>query len=534
MPNPKSLVPLNPYLQTKLLAIGSGPFLLSLVSALFESGWFSFHILITESVPTDRQRLKELIDYARQSDPKAEIKELFLEHNERTGWQQAVSSFHSILYVSQDNHIEELRNLHAVCREDKKLLLPALCIQQAGLAGPIIHPDFEGCWESAWRRIHQTVLGESPSVSSAFSTSAGAMLANVMVLEWLKAVSGVTDAAAEQAFFLLDLETLEGDWHSFLPHPLVTGLTAAPERAAYMNELEILDELDEPYTDEGESYAWFTYFSRLTSSQAGIFHIWEEGDLLQLPLAQCRVQVADPLSEGPAKLLPAVIRSGLTHAEARREAGLAGIEAYVSRIQEFEGAVQPFVGIGTGETISEGVCRGLQLCLNDALTKSSTIRKPLINLVLLDTVEDEHCKFYLQAITTLQGTPTIGLGIDQYGFPVVWIRTNEEHWYGCVGLNTTLALRSVLQLALMLATNKHLQLPLQCHESSVNLANKEPVHLFIPSVPKKSSSLILSEAMQMVKQSSQQLLVFDLTFEPFMKEGLAGVWGVQLKEEVSR
>ena len=36
------------------------------------------------------------------------------------------------------------------------------------------------------------------------------------------------------------------------------------------------------------------YFRRLTSAESGIFHLWEEGDLKQLPLFQCRVQVVNP------------------------------------------------------------------------------------------------------------------------------------------------------------------------------------------------------------------------------------------------
>ena len=71
------------------------------------------------------------------------------------------------------------------------------------------------------------------------------------------------------------------------------------------------------------------YFSLLTSEETGIFHTWEERNLKQLPLSQCYVQVANPVSEGPADLSPEVVCPGFTHEEAKREAGLTGIEMYV-------------------------------------------------------------------------------------------------------------------------------------------------------------------------------------------------------------
>ena len=77
------------------------------------------------------------------------------------------------------------------------------------------------------------------------------------------------------------------------------------------------------------------YFSRLTSEETGIFHTWEERNLTQLPLAQCYVQAVNPVSEGPADLLPEVVCAGFTHEEAKREAGLTGIEMYVSQMDRF-------------------------------------------------------------------------------------------------------------------------------------------------------------------------------------------------------
>ncbi|WP_240414843.1 bacteriocin maturation protein [Paenibacillus periandrae] len=542
MKNSESFVPLKPYLHTKVLVIGCGPFLYSLADVLLESGWLRFHILITESVPTDRERLKEWVEHARLTNPTAVIEELCLDSSGRTEWHKAIAPFHSILYISQDAHIEELRYLNAACKEQQKLLLPAFCMQQAGLVGPLVHPDIETCWESAWRRLHQAALG-STHHSSDFSFTVGIMLANVMVFEWLKAISGTTESEAQHAFFLLNLNTLEGDWHSFVPHPLVTGLLTLPDLTDDEKEFEIPPEL--LTEEEREPYGWFSYFSGLTSSTAGIFHTWEESDLVQLPLAQCRVQVADPLSDGPAKLLPDVICSGLTHEEARREAGLVGIEAYIMQLsslhipklssqQNNQGNgidIRPFVGAGAGETIVEGVCRGLHMCLTNTWTQLLTNRKPLIYQVQLDNVKDEHCKYYLQILTLLQGVPTVGLGMELYGFPVVWVRTNGL-WYGGVGLNKTLALKSVLQQALQFITNTHLP-PSGLGASSVILESQQPAHLIFPSEPERTSSEILATALQILKRSSKRLHVIDMCYEPFLKEGPVGVWGVLLREEDS-
>jgi putative thiazole-containing bacteriocin maturation protein len=524
------------YRQTNVLAVGSGPFFISLVAALLESGLPKFHVLVTDSVPTNRQRLAELAAHARKTDPEVAVEEIALQQGGASFWRDAVQPFHSILYVSQEGDVEELKVLHAVCREEKKVLLPAMCLKQVGLAGPLVHPDSEGCWESAWRRLHQPAICKDPQLHT-FSSTAGALLANVIVFELLKTVTGVTESELKNKFFLLDLETLEGNWHSFMPHPLVTGRAAAE----WVRDFDLLLERSSGRRDLN---GLLSYFSRLTSAESGIFHIWEEGDLKQLPLAQCRVQSADPLSEGPAELLPEIVSTGLTHEEARREAGLAGIEAYVSRMagllvkmlppqQEAEGSrVEPqeFVGVGAGETVAEGICRGLQKCLAEELGKLQADRKHLVSRVQLSDIQDERCRFYLQSLTTMQGTPVIGLGEEVSGFPVVWVGTCGR-WYGSVGLNVTMALRKALQQALMNAQNQSAGLSTQALEVSSVLLEGAPLSLAIPANEDSAQSEILQSALQVLERTGKRILVFDLALEPFLKEKLAGVFGVLLREE---
>ena len=494
-------------------------------------------MLITDSVSTNRQRLMELVAHARKTDTEVAVEEVSLQKEGERCWREIVQPFDSILYVSQEGDIEELRVLHQVCREEKKVFLPAICHQQVGLAGPLVHPDSERCWESAWRRMHRAVLSNEQQFT-AFSATAGAMLANVITFELFKEITGVTESEQRNLFYLLDLDTLEGNWHSFLPHPLVDGHVSSE----WVTDLDVRLERS---VSKDETNGLLLYFSQLTSEVSGIFHIWEEGDLKQLPLAQCRVQAVDMLSKGPADLLPDIVCADLTHEEARRKAGLAGIESYVSRAVELLVATLPssqengengveikeFIGVGAGETVAEGICRGLQKCLDKELSMQLKNKKIHVTPLQVDTVEDEHCRFYLEALTTMHGSPTIGLGEEVNGFPVIWVGTNDG-WYGGVDLNSTLALRKALQQALMKVqcpTASHLG---QAQEvSSVLLEDKVPLSLVISACDEKRQSEILHSAIQILERNHKRLLVVDLAFEPFLKEGIAGLFGVSLREE---
>ncbi|GIP33187.1 putative thiazole-containing bacteriocin maturation protein [Paenibacillus sp. J2TS4] len=525
------------YRQSKVLAIGSGPFFVSLVAALLESGLPRFHMLITDSEPTHRQRLTELAEHARQSDSSVAIEEISFH---KDGWREGVRSYDAILYVSQNGELEELRLLHAVCREESKVLLPALIVQQAGLAGPLVHPEADGCWESAFRRLHQSAISKDPQLHT-FSVTAGAMLANIIVFEWLKRAAGVTRTELSNKFFLLDLETLEGGYHSFLPHPLVHG----HRNVERVDDLELRLKHDPP---NKEFSSLFPYFMRLTSPQSGIFQLWEEEDLIQLPLSQCRVQAVDPLTEGPAEQLADIVCSGLTHEEARREAGLAGIEAYVSRWICSLGAAsfpgwgeegnltderKPPVAVGAGATMTEGLVRALQAYLNEELRKQLTKRDTLVSPLRLDANEDRHCRYYWQALTTMQRAPEIGCGEEIFGFPVVWAKV-EGRWYGSAGLNRTLAWRHVLQQALMSIQNKEaVTAAYALVAESVLLEEKAPQSMVIPAHEEAEQADVLHRALTILESGRQQLMVYDLSLEPFMNEELAGVFGVLLREEAS-
>ncbi|MGM0901812.1 MAG: putative thiazole-containing bacteriocin maturation protein [Bacillota bacterium] len=505
------------YRQAKVLAVGSGAMFISLISALLDSGLPKFQTLITDENQTNWQRLQKLVAYARKTDPEVAVEEISL-----SSWREVVEPFDFILYVSPEGNVEELKLLHGICREEKKVFLPAICLQQVGMAGPLVLPGSENCWESAWHRLHQSEFLKEHRISD-ISTTAGSMLSNLIVFELFKNVTGVTEREQNNQCFLLNLDTMEGNYHLFHPHPFVAGHTSG----------RLVDDYDariQRDMESREASKLFLFFNKLTSKSTGIFHTWDEGDLLQLPLAQCRVQPIDPLSEGPAQLLRSMICSGMTHQEARREAGLAGIEAYGNRLTALLD-LPPQVQVGTGETFTESVCRGLQKYLVQELNTKQSNNAIALSQMELSAVEDERCRFYLQALSTLDGDPIIGLGEEVSGFPVVWVGTRNG-WYGSVDINITLSLRKALQQALF---------KLQNHEdpttsqglavSSVLLQDEERQLINIPVCDDQKHSVLLQSAKEVLERNGKELVVFELEPEPFLTEGLAGLFGVVVREE---
>ncbi len=525
------------YRQAKVLVIGSGPILVSLAAALIESGLPKFHFMVTESIPTNRHRIYELVQNARKIDSEVEVKEVPFEKGEhKSFWKQAVQPFDWVLYVSQDGNVNELRNLNVVCKEEGKFFLPAICLDQVGLSGPLVAPESDGCWESAWRRLHQSAvqIDQRPNV---LSSTTGSILANVIVFEFFKMVTGITGSSNQ--IYLLDLETLQGEWLSFIRHPLVTSTSVAPSLVEDL-DLRIKHERNR----KNPPNKLLEYFSGLTSEEIGIFHSWEERNLSQLPLAQCFVQAVNPVSDGPAELLPEVICAGLTHEEAKRNAGLTGIEMYVSKwmdshVLEFKNQYdhvdsiipEGFIGIGAGETIEEAVCRGLQEYLNERLRNRKSDQQHTNYDFQLGLIEDQPCRLYLDALTTLNGTPTIDMKEDLLGFPVIRVRSNGQ-WFTSAGLNITLALRNALQQALLNTQNHQLNSMEVKHEMEPTLfLESKGSKLDIPSCDDVTQLELLQSSIQVLHQNSKRLFVYDLAFEPFLKQELAGVFGVQIREE---
>lgn len=482
--------------QTKILAAGTGSFLTKLVRSLIDSGFSRIRAIVTDA---SGHALDELAEISEQTESGLEIGFAETQH-----WREAVRSADWVLYVSDRGFTDDLHDLQTFCLEENKGFIPGICLKQVGLAGPVFQQHGDSRFEAAWRRLHRSALHEERTLGT-FPLAGKDMLANVIVFELMKAAAELEPLSKKNQVYLLDLATLEGGWHAFLPHP---DFSCGKDSAELICDLEA--KLSEHPGKETESRL-FQCFTELTSPVTGIFHLWEEKHLPQLPLAQCFVQTADPLSSGPAELLPETVSVGLTHQEARREAGLTGIEMYASRLTRSYPNNGDFA-IATGETLAEGVLRGLEKCLEHRLCERIKSGKEMISLVQLDGIEDRHSAFYLKALTVLYGQPEIGLGKNIEGFPVAWAGIRGR-WYRSSGLNITSALRKVLERAL---TDKD---PLKGADV---LLEPGELKLAIPVSAALQKTLLSA----LKNNRGLQLYVYELPVEPFLKEKLAGIYCV--------
>lgn len=487
--------------QTKILAAGTGSFLTKLVRSLIDSGFSRIRAIVTDA---SGHALDELAEISEQTESGLEIGFAETQH-----WREAVRSADWVLYVSDRGFTDDLHDLQTFCLEENKGFIPGICLKQVGLAGPVFQQHGDSRFEAAWRRLHRSALHEERTLGT-FPLAGKDMLANVIVFELMKAAAELEPLSKKNQVYLLDLATLEGGWHAFLPHP---DFSCGKDSAELICDLEA--KLSEHPGKETESRL-FQCFTELTSPVTGIFHLWEEKHLPQLPLAQCFVQTADPLSSGPAELLPETVSVGLTHQEARREAGLTGIEMYASRLTRSYPNNGDFA-IATGETLAEGVLRGLEKCLEHRLCERIKSGKEMISLVQLDGIEDRHSAFYLKALTVLYGQPEIGLGKNIEGFPVAWAGIRGR-WYRSSGLNITSALRKVLERAL---TDKD---PLKGADV---LLEPGELKLAIPVSAALQKTLLSA----LKNNRGLQLYVYELPVEPYLKEKLAGIYCVQLRKE---
>ncbi|SFS53082.1 hypothetical protein [Marininema halotolerans] len=508
------------YRQTKVLLMGESSLMTAVIDALWQSGLPHVHTCVTHEDPLDEERMAELKSQALLMDPSITHTELSLDRKDQSSWEELIKSFDVVLYVARENGLDQLRHLQSICKKEHIALLPGICSNNLVWVGPWMDGVAIGCWESAWRRIHRQEWEEGISCTDT-STIRG-VLGHVMAFTCFKEITQSNELKPHNAIFLHRGESMESNWYPTFLHPEVVGSEPVKKvtKAWWIAERSEEDRNEE---------AMFLAFADWSLPVTGIFRSWEEGALRQLPLAQCKIQVMNPLSEGPADPLPESISVGITHREARKEAGLYGIEAYVSQWMKARNHEKQVTGLGAGRTLSEGVCRGLQKCLVNRWKSSLEKQLPTISLLRLGAMEDRECRFYLEAWSSRGELPRFGLGEEVCGFPVIWVGDHDT-WYGSVGLHKSFALKRALRFALGAQQHPDANFTEEgVRVSKVNLREGSPQQLEVSMGMREVD--YLPAAREILQQNQQHLKVVDWTVEPFIKQGLAGVFGVSLVEE---
>lgn len=450
------------YRRANLLVIGHGSFLLSLLSSLLESGLQKIALFITDKSKTNLDRIWQLETEARKIDPAVKINDIT--PCEIQPWADILSPYKSILFVGEVANVEETIRLSSLCQQENKYFIPAVIDQNTGIVGPVAD------WESAWRRVKKT----DNTAATETNQTALAILANVLSFRWFQLINQIITPDTKQVF-VLHMKTLEGKWHSFYSHPLT-------------KEIENSNTSVTVSASSHQTTDIHPIFARITSPQTGVFRAWGPKDLIQLPLSQCQVEIADPLGE---KNVPPIVCSALTHQEARREAGLCGLEAYAARLFQARTNDSAF---GAGASRQEAICRAFLRYLEmDCKTEPSHPHK----------IQLEE-PFLIECLRTFGAEPTLCVEKHRYGFPIGWVKINDM-WFHGTGLSVHSAVRAALLKALQFLQNNSI--------STEHLSVSSTICQALDSI-----DACLTFIHQQLKTHQKQLKITDMKLEDIISD----------------
>ncbi|WP_138495295.1 hypothetical protein [Paenibacillus pinistramenti] len=399
-------------------------------------------------------------------------------NQEEREWKETIGAYPVILLALSSLDLILYRKIFNVCAAGGKILLPAAFARGLGLLGPMTARRSDACLESAWRRLHVPDADNAGSADNADNAgipcipgipgnkgnqaSPGSdrdappssllysILSNVMV-HYAELYLETRSLQLHNQVYVFHEAALEGRIYPVERHPLAGGSPATGSSPAAPIWVPLSGAAVHAAKDEMDLEALYSLLARLASPHTGILYELDEGDFIQLPLSVCRSQSTDPLAPGPAGKLPAALCAGYTHWEARREAGLTGLQAYTARLAERlcpsdHGSGQTCIGVGT--TYPEAIGRALQSCLEEKAGLHGRQSGAAVFPIRLGEVKDPRCSYYLQSLNQLAGKWELYWSEGAAAAPVIWVHADSK-WYAACDLNLTYALRRVLVRALL-------------------------------------------------------------------------------------
>lgn len=515
-----------------VLAIGSRPMLDSLVKTWHEAGYSALSVCNTDTESPNHaaftgQGHQEPDESGRLA---SNVKINADQRDIKQDWCRIIRPYRFILYAAQLENLAEWRDLQDACELEGKPLLPAVTLRGVGLVGPLL--DGSARPEAVWRSLHPTVF-RSENEQQCYTLTALHILTNLIVHEYHREVTAGREGNCRDQCYILDPISLTGSWHSIRSH-----LFDVERGSKAACRISTVDEVITAGSERTNDSDWYTSFKDMTSSSMGIFHRWEDAGIVQFPLAQCMVQPIDPVSESFVRLLPALICSGLTHEETRRESGLAGLEAYSARLLPLlfpvsENDKVAAISVGAGCDAAEAVGRGIRACLTKRLQEHidrsrHEAGQMIVSRLQYEHVEDIRCQYYLQSLCIMEDEPILAVGEPLLGHPVVWVYSRDK-WYGSVDVDFTIALRHSLQKALNQVEGLTSELFLvQCEEENSMDTDVIP-HVPYPFLP----AYWIATVRRVLEKDNSCFEIYDLHSSSFLGTEAFFVCGVRLREEGS-
>ncbi|MGA4719823.1 bacteriocin maturation protein [Fictibacillus nanhaiensis] len=499
------------YHESKVAVIGCGPLLTSLTASLLQSGLPAFTIFHKAVNQDETKKLQERIKATKKQEPESFITLLPFNENSCT---EDLTNVDYVLYANGDENTEELLMVQNICREQSKSFLPVTLQNNQAFVGPFVLSDSAACWKTASIRLGTKSSEGNKSIPS---RTASSLIANVAVFMLFKKITGVQENP-ENYIYQLNMKTFEGSWNHVSPHPLV-------------NKKMKVDQIEDPLLflkdSPNRELDLYSLFYQITSRETGLFRLFEEEDLTQLPLSQCQVKVADPFGESEPEVITV---SGRTHEDARLEAGLSGIETYVKKLFQNSPDAK---SVGTGRSAAEGMCRALQNKLQEIFMKSQN-KMQVSAEINVSSIKDSYSTFLIQALSTLGDEIDeikLYLGKNVYGFPVVWVQQDSK-CFGSIGLDENRALQNALQGALMYRQNKAKASSKKCIISSSTIPTSRLQTITLSETKEVPLTKALTSALQTLKINNCNVKFYTLHAESILNENTSGLFGITLSSEV--
>jgi putative thiazole-containing bacteriocin maturation protein len=288
--------------EKQLLLAGSGAGFAALVRASTQCGVKRISGLITpEKELAANPRQDGLHEFASTlSEQAAELKEAPCWEDE-VEVRDMIRAYDAILHISERPVLARARLLNRLCLEERKPFIQAIIVNDQVWLGPLVHPEVEGCWECAWRRLqanleHLSSYGfhDQPLDSSSRSLGmpAAMLIANRLLFELFRYFTRSGPSQTARELSVMDLATLLSESHVFLPHPhcLACQRSVAPTEQEFFGQIQQLQQQSPVDPD-----ALFGQIGEYVDEKSGLFRTIDEDDFVQAPLAVCKITTSLPL-----------------------------------------------------------------------------------------------------------------------------------------------------------------------------------------------------------------------------------------------